>query len=532
MKKILKDKRMLYGLIVLISVIGLSIFLILTNDDKTKKEIKNYVAYIKINPLIKVNYSVMCIENKCTEPEVKSYELITEDAKKIYDKYNLISENRTLYGTIDKIAKVANNNNVEVGSITIYSDWKKINYYLENYKDYNFIINIRDSKDLKNIEESLKENIELYNVTFNTDGGSEILGQSVKAGENIEKPEDPAKPGYKFIGWQVDGKLFDFETKVNEDITLVARWEPEEGTDTFYETIDKIEINNLNEQYKVESEFLKNGVLLAISGNEKEVNKINIGNISLYIDLKNLNVGTHEVTVFIAAEENDKVTFKVVPEKITVKIYDKNDESAVATVTKINLNDNVEYVVRSGCSGWQYVNPMCMNKSLDELKMLFPDYDKKLDDKYLIEEQMTKDSYDTCMKENADNPDKCQYLLDHMYDYKTNKITYKNIHGQNLEDFEYLGGCLGSVPNPTLNELKAYKGLTYSFDEKGKGQFYYVIFKDEKYTGATNYGDLDFTKYSIVSTNWCDGTDGSEEIQYKVLDETACKEYNLSCDRW
>ena len=46
-----------------------------------------------------------------------------------------------------------------------------------------------------------------YTVTFNSNGGSSVGSLSVINGKTIEKPEDPEKEGYKFIGWYTDDKF-------------------------------------------------------------------------------------------------------------------------------------------------------------------------------------------------------------------------------------------------------------------------------------------------------------------------------------
>lgn len=64
-----------------------------------------------------------------------------------------------------------------------------------------------------------------YKITFDTDGGTEIQSLTIKKDEKISKPDNPTKTGYKFIEWQVNNKTFDFDTLVNEDIVLKAKWE-------------------------------------------------------------------------------------------------------------------------------------------------------------------------------------------------------------------------------------------------------------------------------------------------------------------
>ncbi len=55
----------------------------------------------------------------------------------------------------------------------------------------------------------------------------------IKKGETIAKPKDPEKEGYTFEGWYSDGKLFDFNTKIKENIQLEARFKRNVYTVTF-----------------------------------------------------------------------------------------------------------------------------------------------------------------------------------------------------------------------------------------------------------------------------------------------------------
>ena len=67
-------------------------------------------------------------------------------------------------------------------------------------------------------------------VSFtNVDGEYSV---EVSKGGYLKKPEDPQKEGYKFAGWYQDEAKFDFNSKVNTDITLVAKWsDSDEETD-------------------------------------------------------------------------------------------------------------------------------------------------------------------------------------------------------------------------------------------------------------------------------------------------------------
>lgn len=62
-----------------------------------------------------------------------------------------------------------------------------------------------------------------YIVSFNSNGGSNIITQKIKPGNKLNYLE-PSRSGYKFIGWYYRGNKFNFNTKINQDYVLVAKW--------------------------------------------------------------------------------------------------------------------------------------------------------------------------------------------------------------------------------------------------------------------------------------------------------------------
>ena len=71
-----------------------------------------------------------------------------------------------------------------------------------------------------------------YHVTFDSDGGSEVMSQMTGNSAYAVRPDDPTKDGYVFVNWYKveSGNLvsepFDFEhTVITGDITLKAVWE-------------------------------------------------------------------------------------------------------------------------------------------------------------------------------------------------------------------------------------------------------------------------------------------------------------------
>ena len=74
-------------------------------------------------------------------------------------------------------------------------------------------------------------NIVEYKVTFMTD---EMVykEETVKAGEYVKRPSDPAKEKFAFVEWRYEGKIFDFSMPVNSDITLNAIWKEVKDKET------------------------------------------------------------------------------------------------------------------------------------------------------------------------------------------------------------------------------------------------------------------------------------------------------------
>ena len=64
-------------------------------------------------------------------------------------------------------------------------------------------------------------------ITFDADGGDPTPpAQEVDYGQNAKLPSPaPQKSGFLFKGWSLKGNLYDFNTPVKSNITLVAQWE-------------------------------------------------------------------------------------------------------------------------------------------------------------------------------------------------------------------------------------------------------------------------------------------------------------------
>lgn len=100
----------------------------------------------------------------------------------------------------------------------IFKYWELDGYVF----DFNTPI-VRDIT-LNAVWEKYDEDVKLYTVTFNSNGGSAVLSKTVKENFSVVKPSNPIKNGYTFIEWQLNGKSYNFNTPVTQNITLNAVW--------------------------------------------------------------------------------------------------------------------------------------------------------------------------------------------------------------------------------------------------------------------------------------------------------------------
>ena len=68
-----------------------------------------------------------------------------------------------------------------------------------------------------------------YTVTFNSNGGSDVVSQTVTSGSTATEPTVPTKKStattrYTFAGWYNGDTKFDFSTAITANITLTAHW--------------------------------------------------------------------------------------------------------------------------------------------------------------------------------------------------------------------------------------------------------------------------------------------------------------------
>ena len=99
--------------------------------------------------------------------------------------------------------------------------------------DEKFDFNTPITKDISLVA---KYELNIVTVKYELDGGFGLALETIKKNTTITIPITPTKEGYKFLKWTLNGKEFSFDTKIKENITLVAVWEKIEHVTITYDT--------------------------------------------------------------------------------------------------------------------------------------------------------------------------------------------------------------------------------------------------------------------------------------------------------
>lgn len=100
----------------------------------------------------------------------------------------------------------------------------KFKYWAYGGSEYNF-----DTKVTKDMTLRAVWTADEVKVTLNANGGGLVKGvnevNTLDYNTVFTRPADPTRDGYKFLGWKLDNKAYNFSDKVTKDIELVAEWE-------------------------------------------------------------------------------------------------------------------------------------------------------------------------------------------------------------------------------------------------------------------------------------------------------------------
>ena len=107
-----------------------------------------------------------------------------------------------------------------------------------------------------------------YTVRFESNWGSFVRDRKVTKNGILAKPEDPVRKGYIFGGWYTDAGLtaaYDFNTRVNANFTLYAKW-TEEKADIWANPF--ADVSESEWFYGAVEYAAKNGLMNGVSDNE------------------------------------------------------------------------------------------------------------------------------------------------------------------------------------------------------------------------------------------------------------------------
>ena len=124
-----KNKLIMIVLIILVIVLSVVGFIFIKDKDIKKMEAKQetYVAYVKINPLVKLTFD---INYECSDKDncnvksnkVTNVDLLNDDAKRIYT--NLSYKDKKLEEVFASLIDVADENNKDISNVSLSSTYE------------------------------------------------------------------------------------------------------------------------------------------------------------------------------------------------------------------------------------------------------------------------------------------------------------------------------------------------------------------------------------------------------------------------
>lgn len=200
---------------------------------------------------------------------------------------------------------------------------------------------------------------EKVEVTFDTLGGSSIAKVEVTKGEKVSKPADPVKKGFVFGGWykvkECTGTPFDFETEIQEALTLYAKW-TEQTTPKDEAVSIEITTQPTKLNYIEGEKFDPTGMVVeaTLKNNSKKVitDYVVMPNpgqeVSLGLELFSVTYGELEAfgSITVVAKEIVSVEIETQPVKVSYKNYESFDPSGL--VLKVSYNNGKDELVSTG----------------------------------------------------------------------------------------------------------------------------------------------------------------------------------------
>ena len=187
--------------------------LVLDITDDNGKSCNETDSYVQVTKTLKDEYTMKVYLNCDGKSDYIITSIFDEENKETNEEVseNVSNSNSNVTNNINNNSSNSSNNSGYTASTPTY-----VTKYNINYVDT--CTNCTVNKTF-------------YTVSFNSNGGTNVESQTVKSGEKA-KYEVSSRDGYQFIGWYLDGELFDFNTPITKKITLIAKWDKKDN-DTY-----------------------------------------------------------------------------------------------------------------------------------------------------------------------------------------------------------------------------------------------------------------------------------------------------------
>ena len=177
-----------------------------------------------------------------------------------------------------------------------------------------------------------------YEVTFDSDGGSDVEKQIVKYGETLEAFDAPTKKGYNFVGWvNKDGNSFSLDTAITHKTELKAQWSRRHSGNSSSSTkyVVTVEDADVTSSHKTAS----SGTTVTITVDSSKGYELE--KLMVIID----KTGD---TVKVTDKGNGKYTFIMPANDVTVKASFVKETSFVDVPANAYFADAVKWAVDKG----------------------------------------------------------------------------------------------------------------------------------------------------------------------------------------
>lgn len=188
-----------------------------------------------------------CNENQPEEPEAQEAQIVFNGFEKVDENtYKISIANSKQYLNINEMVQVSG----EI-SWTLHTDITATETIPSKVAsplvvgDNTFYVCVTSNNNIKLYTLQIRRR-PIYIVSFNSMNDETIENQNIEENSKVQKPQDPFKLGYIFIGWN-----YNFDTPITSDLTITANYTTNEYKLT-YKMNDDSNNNTINEIFTIE----------------------------------------------------------------------------------------------------------------------------------------------------------------------------------------------------------------------------------------------------------------------------------------